>query len=167
MVQLARWCLFVAFCVGVTGQVWSQCNPVPGMQPATSEQQLGPTLFFKNIAYTLTGTPGCSPMGAGSTVTANGAICHQAYVVPASSYNCPAGTMGCSGLFAQVRITGFGGVPTNPAAHICSWTCPCGPIQTFVLNNANGLPVELLEFGIEEDGVERGGKPMPPEEGRN
>ncbi|GJM09631.1 MAG: hypothetical protein DHS20C11_19070 [Lysobacteraceae bacterium] len=84
-------------------------------------------------------------------MTMNNAVCFEAFPVNPGSFNCPAGTMTCSGLLANIPLTmtatmASTAVPTNTGMHQCSWNC--GGCGNYVLNNDNGLPVELMEFSV-------------------
>lgn len=85
----------------------------------------------------------CTP---GYTMTAMGAVC-VVVLTPSTKYNCPAATMGgmCRGLLAKLPLTAL------PGTFRCSWMCDCGAgPETFVIDNADGLPVELMEFSVDE-----------------
>ena len=64
--------------------------------------------------------------------------------VGSGSYGCT-NTMGCRALVAIAS-----GVTTNPTPRSCQWNCApaCG---TQLIDNSNGLPVELMEFSIDEE----------------
>ena len=137
--------------LAIAPALYGQCNPVPGTQPAMST--MNSRLY---VAYTLTGVAGCNPSSAMGMNSGNGAYCFGAFVVPPNSYNCPAGTMNCSGLLARIQLTGPMGVPTMAGAHSCQWTGCCGT-QTFTINQSNGLPVELMDFEISTEERESAG----------
>lgn len=88
------------------------------------------------IAIVLTGNPGlCS-----STMSANVSNCATALRF-AGSGPCPAGPMNCRALFAIAT-----GVTTMPGPRYCSANCGvCGVLR---IDNADGLPVELLDFKV-------------------
>ncbi len=81
--------------------------------------------------------------------TANGLVC-SLVLTAAGNYNCPAGMGSCVGLLAML--------PTNMVtamAHSCEIMCNCGfgfGVETFTISNADGLPVELMDFYIDDAG---------------
>ena len=97
------------------------------------------------VAIVLTGNPGlCS-----NTMSSNVLNCATALRF-AGSGPCPTGTMNCRVLFAVAT-----GVTTNPTPRYCS--AVCGACGTLLIDNSDGLPVELMEFSIEgEDRVGAG-----------
>ncbi len=126
----------------ISTAVYGQCNYVPGTQP-----RIQTDAGVRSIAWTLTGTPGCTPTSDPS-LTVNGASCEGAYVSAPGSFYCPAGTMSCSVLNVRIAITSMG-APTMTGSHTCSWNC--GTCGTIVIDNGNGLPVELMEFSVDGD----------------
>lgn len=64
--------------------------------------------------------------------------------VGSGSYGCT-NSMGCRALVAIAS-----GVTTNPTPRSCQFNCApaCG---TQLIDNSNGLPVELMEFSVEDD----------------
>lgn len=149
---------FVLFLAGlvISTSAFSQCMPVPGMQPATGIYT-APNPDRKYIAWTLTGVAMCSPAAPArmSFAMVNGAICYSAYTVtPGPFNNCTAGN--CSGLLARFDISGGGDAITTGPKN-CTWTCTgCSAptvTRTFMLSNANGLPVELMDFSVSDNAL--------------
>lgn len=64
--------------------------------------------------------------------------------VGSGSYGC-VNTMGCRALVAIAS-----GVTTNPTMRSCQFNC--GVCGTQLIDNSNGLPVELMGFAIEDGG---------------
>ena len=86
----------------------------------------------------------CTPMG---TVLPGGGLRCRTLITPATMYNCPLATMGgmCRGLLAAVPLTAL------PGTFMCTWTCDCGAgPEVFVIDNSDGLPVELMDFEVED-----------------
>ncbi len=147
--MLNRAALTLVFVFACGAMAYGQCGPVPGTQPSVFSTSRGGGMFYQLVAHTLTGVPGgCSSVASFSP---NGAIC-QMYTRGPGIYNCPAG-MNCQILLASVYLTGSMGMPMTPGTHMCTWTCTgCPGTQVFQTNNMNGLPVELLDFSIDESG---------------
>lgn len=128
----------------------SECNTF-GVPYASSEFPWG-TGFRRLIAVTFTMAETmdvtCTGPPFGGTLTTNGAICTQFLTSPGTLNNCSAGVTKCHALVGIISITMIGGVPTMAGPHSCAWNC--GPCGSFTINEADGLPVELMEFSVED-----------------
>jgi len=52
-----------------------------------------------------------------------------------------------------VVLAGYVSTPVASAARTCQWTCSCGAgVETITIDNSHGLPVELMEFTVDEAG---------------
>ena len=87
-------------------------------------------------------TPGANTMIAYYNLTAPG-MCMS---VAANNAACfPASTNQTTTFLSASAMTPV----TNPS---CSWTCNCGTgTQNFSIDSSDGLPVELMDFEVEDD----------------
>ncbi len=92
-------------------------------------------------------------VGPCATTMSNNAFICQPTNIGSGVYNC-ANTMGCQGLLAAAT-----GVTTNPQSHSCGFSC--GGCGQQVIDNSDGLPVELMGFGIEGDALDDDGRSDP------
>lgn len=135
-----------------TGTTAANAQPCTtfGNPYAQSEFMFG-SMIRRLVAVTFTmaqtGDVTCSGPPFGGSVTANDAICTQFLTAPATFNNCNPGVSMCHALVGLIEITMYGGDPVNPGAHSCMWNC--GACGSFTINEADGLPVELLAFGLE------------------
>ena len=100
----------------------------------------------------------CSPS---IQMTANGLQC-DTFVTASGMFNCPAGGGGCRGILARLALT----MAMGPTPHTCAIMCDCGfgaGVETFTISNADGLPVELLDFKVSAlDSPRRASAPAAP-----
>ena len=65
------------------------------------------------------------------------------------------GNVNCPATVAAncVVLAGFVNTPVASAARTCQWSCSCGAgPETITINNSHGLPVELMEFSVDDTG---------------
>lgn len=89
------------------------------------------------VRKTLTSAPGCSVTASMNVVDCGGVT----FVRSPGSVNCPTGGGNCLALLAQLDVQSL-----TPAPRSCMFNCPCGNVT---IDNSDGLPVELLSFGID------------------
>jgi hypothetical protein len=102
-------------------------------------------------------TGGNQPAGCVLTLSNVGPSsgCTTLFTAP-GNYNCPtAVAANC------VVLAGFVKTPVASGARTCQWTCSCGAgTETFRIDNSHGLPVELMEFSVDDTGeTEESGDP--------
>lgn len=74
--------------------------------------------------------------------------------------------VGCVPSGAATTSVLMAGATTGAATPSCAWTCACGAV---VIDGSDGLPVELMDFGIEDEsedvGAEEESEPVEEEGG--
>jgi peptidoglycan/LPS O-acetylase OafA/YrhL len=151
--MLQRTLVTLAFAVAALSAAVPSAHAQPcttfGHPYASSEFMFG-SMIRRLVAVTFTmaetGDLACSGPPFGGSVTGNGAICTQFLTAPATFNNCSPGVVKCHALVGLIFITGYGGDPTQAGPHSCMWNC--GACGSFTINEADGLPVELLDFGV-------------------
>lgn len=77
------------------------------------------------------------------TTTSNNAFICNTTDLGNGFYGCT-NTMGCQALIAAAT-----GVTTNPQSHSCAFSC--GGCGQQIIDNSDGLPIELMDFSVEGD----------------
>lgn len=140
-------CLALSLGLGGAATARAQCNVIN-----TTDLQGGPPAFIIKV---FSGSPG--QVSCATSTSSNVAFCGVVTAFAGNS-GCPTGGANCRAVTAYVSAPG-------PSAHFCNFNC--GACGTVVIDNTDGLPVELMEFSVEPSADVDSGEETPGASGED